>query len=753
MNLKSDFLNFDKKILKSSHNEIFNYYGLLDYESNEKIVLNIKDVLLNSDNKVLSKLINSFVYRFENVSNIDWNDYKNFKNWVDLIKTFMSFFILKNFYEKISKKVEYWDNFYNCTDLEYQEFSYLTSDDLINATLKNFKSFILYFEIIYGLNWFYEKDLFRNLFFCSYEILVDANIIEKIKTNKNKKSYIIYMLKHEFECIIPSLNFYTSEFHLYKKNENIGEIYLYSSHFSSVDELLIPNKFSDLKFEKEFDENPWPDHFYICKTRLKIIFETCLKFYNKNADFLETEAVQLRKNISKSLKEGDFFTSGLLMKELSVYLHLLKLKNFIKIDFDGVKFYKAHKFCFRGRFYEVSDASRTFFKEFRYCIYSGFYKNDSEYVKQHPLNNKINDAIIEQFYLLENLVNYREIKNRTSQDKITFIFLLISIAELKKSELGKEIHLKDFIKMGIDILNNPDNFKFDDLYEKIKVDYLIFLINELLSDSKKMWVISKDATASCFQHLIKIVGSKNDAAYKICNLDSLDTWYDPYTFLLEDFQKCSNLSKKEPELFKKLFSRKSIKLIIMPESYGAKLESSYKKFKIMTKLDDLKLNKKLKIEIKETFKQFFLYLKENPLLFENSTEEIIDLCIKLDNLEFTMNDGSKIKLAYFKSKTKQFEFKINNRRCTRQVIFMTGEYDLRKFKLSVRANYTHAMDAALARWYNLITGFSATHDCFYMDYKNPTYLLSIINEGMNKIFHILKNLNKKKPIYSIFIVL
>jgi hypothetical protein len=63
---------------------------------------------------------------------------------------------------------------------------------------------------------------------------------------------------------------------------------------------------------------------------------------------------------------------------------------------------------------------------------------------------------------------------------------MISIAEYKKSEYGGKITLEKFIKIGIEICNNINTVKFQDVYDKIKLNYYIFVLQELLKKSKKM---------------------------------------------------------------------------------------------------------------------------------------------------------------------------------------------------------------------------------------------------------------------------
>jgi hypothetical protein len=99
------------------------------------------------------------------------------------------------------------------------------------------------------------------------------------------------------------------------------------------------------------------------------------------------------------------------------------------------------------------------------------------------------------------------IKTDNLHFKHALIWLLISLGEVNKTQLGKEIHISMFISEGIKIFNNSKElihtFEYDD---KLKVLTLTKLIKELCIDLNttkiKKRLISKDAPASVFQHLV-----------------------------------------------------------------------------------------------------------------------------------------------------------------------------------------------------------------------------------------------------------
>jgi len=97
---------------------------------------------------------------------------------------------------------------------------------------------------------------------------------------------------------------------------------------------------------------------------------------------------------------------------------------------------------------------------------------------------------------------------------------MVSLAEPFKSKMGKNIKLDCFVRKGIYIFKKKNillNLKYD---ERIKCEYIIKVLNEMIEKKKIKRLIPKDATASVFQHLVKILGNSNDKSLHICNLSN-----------------------------------------------------------------------------------------------------------------------------------------------------------------------------------------------------------------------------------------
>jgi hypothetical protein len=149
-----------------------------------------------------------------------------------------------------------------------------------------------------------------------------------------------------------------------------------------------------------------------------------------------------------------------------------------------------------------------------------------------------------------------------------------------------------------------------------------------------------------------------------------------------------------------------------------------------------------------------LFLNENIGLLKNSTNEIIEKLNKLSN-KITLDDGSTVNFNYYNNKKGQIKIIINNNRKTKSEFLLLDELNYRKIKSSSRANYIHALDSAIVRYVVSIKAILTVHDCFLIDPRNVTFLISLINEAMRKKNHDLginTNLDTKE-IFSIFIVI
>jgi hypothetical protein len=131
------------------------------------------------------------------------------------------------------------------------------------------------------------------------------------------------------------------------------------------------------------------------------------------------------------------------------------------------------------------DTSVTFYKEFRYCVYTGEYaQNLDDYVLEHPL-------LIHSYNLLDNYVNllstiesFPNLYRQSVNVKRAILMMLISIAEPFKAELGSEVHISLFLRKSIEIIRNIENkdyFKSIDFFDFIKIKHIVLILGEINS--------------------------------------------------------------------------------------------------------------------------------------------------------------------------------------------------------------------------------------------------------------------------------
>jgi hypothetical protein len=93
---------------------------------------------------------------------------------------------------------------------------------------------------------------------------------------------------------------------------------------------------------------------------------------------------------------------------------------------------------------------------------------------------------------------------------------MISIGKITIKK-KKKIEIKEFLENSIETIKNP---QIEDYIDKIELNHMIKIINSLKDEKIFKRCILKDATASFFQNLIRILGPKNDEISETANLNS-----------------------------------------------------------------------------------------------------------------------------------------------------------------------------------------------------------------------------------------
>lgn len=703
------------------------YYSFII--NNSKLFWEIYSSLNEINSVKIIKFLSKITNKIPNTLNFD--DFKIINSKKNLINFLITVLLIKTF-----SKNSIYDN--------KKENSLQHLYTIRNTISQRFENILIFLEI--NFNFKYEIELIKlddfivNILF----VLIEKKIIikELIPYNKRKKTFIyIENIKYDNTIIL--------SFDKYKIYEKKNDKYLYSSHFSLVSKIFKKNIKSNYFFKTDtnskFFENILNTPFYIDKIQLKSIFDELLKENKSKSCQLEQDYEMLKDKLFNFIKKKDMTSISLISSKISKIQNLLKIKSILNIDFENKEVYMPFSLDFRGRFYYSSEISISYYKEFRFCINLGKYNElRSNY---HPFNDAINIEIKKYFNVLCDLKNYNFIKKK-EEIKISIIWLLISLGEINKTKLGKEVHISKIINEGLKIINKEIPIERLEVYERIKIKYVENIFNEIEKDIYVKWLLSKDATASVYQHLVKTCGHNNNDVLKWCNLKSKDTWYDTYEYILDEFKNKNNM---EPRI-SKLFNRVTLKKIMMTENYSATYNTCKDYFLEKIQIDEYSEEDRDKIF--KSFRKFYEYISNNKSMFELDLKEILDYFKKNEYSVYLNNDSKDvIVLKYYKGEVKQKEITIGNTRFTYQSkILNEGKIDTKKIKSSIKANYIHTIDATLARWILAQAKIMAVHDCFFIDYINLTYLVSVINEGMRLNFHNIGE-PKKTEIFSLFIVI
>lgn len=757
--LKKDFLRFEKEYFNNLSFKNNNFYRILDLESVEGHFCEfLAKNLLKSKNldKLFINDIKNFVALLQK-KDLNFSNFLYFKDEHDVLAAYMYLFMLKSFSLKSLKNSK---DPNGLTNTSIREFLF-DRDDFINSFVDLFLKFFLYNEMKFSEKFNYSKDHLRTFTFRFVELCVKEGLIVmhdiKIKNRLYKKINFIPF----FVPYIPDIMLNTVESVAYVRSD--AEFYSYNAHFGSIIQVTKQAKYNNSTFKISIDHvtKLLNRSVQIDRSLLNNSFKLLLanQKLKLNSDLNKT-SLALSQKIEKALIENDIESLRFYHSKLSKILTLIRIKEILLMSFDNTQLYLPFMFCFRGRIYELSDLSFTFYKEFRFCLYKGEYTTEEE--NFHPINSQILSVIDQQFILAERFPWFKDL---SLIRKRAFIWITVSIAAMQKEKLGEKIHISGFVKKGLELLEEGKVNNYEDVYEQIEHDYLLFLIEELKNSKNnlKKWIFWKDAPASCFQHLLLILGARNESSYKVCNLDSVDTFYDPYTYLILDFfeKNCSNDGKAfyldeghvlTKAKFFEIFTRKRLKKVFMTESYGAGKERLKSFFFLDLDLEKFSDNEKETITL--IWKKFSTYVSDENMLFAQSSKEIVKHFISKNFKKIKNPDNTEVDYSCYKIQIFQREVYIEKKRHTLQNRCVTDEEDETQFKISVRANYVHTQDAVLARKYITITGMWSIHDCFSMDFLNITYMVALYNELINgDFFDIEINKTQKKRLFSIFSIL
>ncbi len=556
---------------------------------------------------------------------------------------------------------------------------------------------------------------------------------------------------------------------VFKTNSKSGKIF-------EIDNLNLIDKFVSLKYMIDWC-------FY--EVVYNLICDDCEKTLIKKIDFKIKNNLNEMKNFIAEYINNIFNenmckqNNGLEIvksidknfNKLLLYYIFIDLKNLKKQELN--EFYLTINFDFRGRIYSKSCISPIGSKIFRYLYYYGYYsENDlknlnysifnSDSVNQNDLKNLIKNCLIFESYSNINL-----------SDEKQFVYIywcIFEIGKIFKNNLSfkkdGEFSNYDLIKFGCEMINkiieNTISLDFDD---KLEYLYIISGIEKLNEGKFKKLVIYKDATASGIQLLAVILKPKNEEIAKNCNLDSNDTWYDTYFYIIKLFK--NEYNKELSNIFEDydiFLNRKFLKSTIMTYIYGAGEETALDYY--YENLPDT-LNKNIGKKIFYLFYKFIKKLFKNDKFFNNPLSIIKELSKKEYkkniSLKLYTSDNCVVHMNYYSIIKYKLDRRFNKTRNTITYTDLTDFPDEKKTFRSLLANLTQSLDATLVRYvvsdldYPIIT----IHDSFGIDILNIPKLIDITNISINLISCDINKIrldtqiknNYKTTFYSKYILL
>jgi len=722
-----DIIKFENTYIYSDYSNISLYE---DIENTENMFLfnNIFEIIKKNNKKIIKK--NNLQETIENIDkkfNINFNSFDNFKKTDDVVFAYLTIFILLSL-NLDSNKI-----------LSEDSFKLNTISDCCNKTEYLYEKFRIFLKMKHNLE--IGKIDCRDTTKIFY-ILINENIISAKNIFKDDKEIKLIFIQNMNHISIKEV--YTNNF---KHFEHNGEIWLYNDSFWSLKKIFKENLKSGEKFhlgDKDLINKLCNNYFYIDIENLEKIYHIFLKEHEIKKEEIKETYKKLIQDYSNNIFNKIICRS--LSKKISIYLKCFIFENIIKNYKNNIKYFIPFIIDFRGRKYDLTDISPTFFTELRYCLHLGKYDLEKD-LRNHFLKEKIDNTMLKYSYLIEG-----KFKSKDDSKRIAFMWLLISLAEPFKNKIGSMVSVKGFIEKGLEILDNDEMIQSLDYDDKIKCIYIKKILNELLDDILIKRLVPKDATASVFQHLVKTLGEFDNNSLKYCNMNSDEFWYDTYSIMIDKFNEKvkKTITELSEEKYENIFNRKNLKKIMMTRNYGCGLKKSFKYFKQSIKdllygYNEAEIN-----EINLTFTRFYNHISKENQITKADINKIIDFF--KDDKKIIFNDSSTTNFTYKKFESNRMDSSYKNKRYTRMIKKMSNIDDKKKYRIAIVANYIQSQDASLVRWVLNKIIIITIHDCFMIDYMNISYLIALINEGMGQNFHSIVKENDRE-IFSIFIII
>lgn len=746
--LIGEFFTLIKKVFVE--NSLSNYYFKLNNIEYLENLLKIKTYINMHDFKEALEEIEKENFKFEKINEIVEEKKKEIEENKKKIKEKNS-----NLKNKLTSIIEFKELSFLETKKKIIEIFIEYANNFINEKLVNWEKEeeeqtinLIYEEFIETFKNAYFKITFKNLkeFLDWKTKLMEYGYSENNENNENFKKIINTQKKIKIEEKInpEKISFLSYLFILTKKE--INKAILKSAKKIKKKE----KKYIVKKNEIELEEN-----LYIEKEKIGIL--SIIKFNNKKKNNLEL--TKIWNEIKELEKENTILQSEIskilnLYNLFSLYSHLEK--NMQTDEYGNILIYFLTFFDFRGRNYYESLTSPTNNKISRFIINYGVTEINKINYKPNELSN-----IIQKYNIyIDKFKKKFEIKRNCIFTNDTIFWIMIAIGKMSITK-KKKVEINEFLENALNFIENP---KINNYTEKIEYNYLIKIVKSLNNNTIIKRCILKDATASFFQNLIRILGPKTKEIAEIANLDSTEAWYDWYTYLLEKWYE----DEKKKNLITKnhiYFTRKTTKRTTMTSAYEATFPTLIKYFE-----EDLlkEFNIRINEEINQTFLRFYKFIKEN---FQNNANFIKSSSTLDKEFKEILKNGKNIiiisrvndesNLTYYKTQTKHFDFIIKLEKKTKRIIKnykkITKEIDTKKSMTALKANLVHFVDAMLIReintnlYYFNKNMYISIHDSFMVDLTEISEFILIANECINKNPFNENFITYEKKFFSIFI--
>lgn len=574
----------------------------------------------------------------------------------------------------------------------------------------------------------------------------------------NQGKSIIFYSPQTAITLEPLMEIFTKSFFIYKREPVDPLLYICNDHYMHTFLFMKRNSNSTHHFllhNEPFVENVLNLRVKIDFTSLRFYFNTKLKQLNIKMEDLKFLYQNNNINLIQSIKEGDSESVKMYAKRASMLSDLLRINQLLILECKDWIYFPTF-LCFRGRVYFGSSLSFTSFKEIRHALIGDTWKTDFLLLKYQKQIQIVEECLRPYTKRIKKLKKIKFKSNLSPELKYAILWVLISIGEVFKTDLAHnkgKVHIKQFIDCGIAVVNEEWTYSHCDDYDKQKIFKALLILNEYSVGIFRKHLISKDSTASCFQHLVKILGPQDNSSWEKCNLQSKDTWYDTYVFIFQKWLETEVWNEAENKLIKEFWKRKTYKRPIMTRQYGAKELTGWKYF--LEEIDSNLYNslpKNEKNNLRGLFKSFFYFISSSTGLLLNNTSRLVEF-LKLKNFHIRTLDG-ETNISYYKTKMRQINLFINKKRQTKKERILTQTLDNMKTVMATPANFTQCSDATLARKVVEEAPIPIIHDCFLIDPFDTNLLIALINETFNKDFFSL-GIHDRDPdnLFSIFVVI